>query len=451
MARTSQIKKSRRLPPPFADCSYHDDGTGWGDVPRTIVELRMCQLSAILRDKPEWYNKINDPVIRAKWREEALATEQALPQDLDPEWKLTEAMVDYVLDEMEAYTMLRDEATGIQVACYERIWQSDSLIPQDCAKAFSRCSDDKKDWHPGSDGQVLDLVHPSLYPVRYGHSVSRNAEGSFEVLQPPNIAGDLLAKAVPMFERVLSDLRRPTTKLRMRVETGEDVYYVGTVGCVFVDDKGQSTEYDEWRKTLQKRLPEVDKYDETVSLAGSTIQVIVKLANIVLTPDKPNYKGGSWHVEGIVSTFIYVRSLIHRQDVILNDFLQYYDEENLTESRLDFRTSVLELDIMDSPLVQEIGSLKTCQGRCPFGLADPAKPGHRKITCSVDEHCSPQQAEWVNDIKLPLELVDMIAGLAKEGTMSRAEAETVRAELMKERSLMNEDHTSKKYSIEFNL
>lgn len=53
----------------------------------------MCQLSAILRDKPEWYNKIDDPVIRAKWREEALATEQALPPNLDPEWKLTEAMV----------------------------------------------------------------------------------------------------------------------------------------------------------------------------------------------------------------------------------------------------------------------------------------------------------------------------------------------------------------------
>jgi len=26
--------------------------------------------------------------------------------------------------------------------------------------------------------------------------------------------------------------------------------------------------------------------------------VIVKLANIHLTPDKPTYKGGSWHVEG---------------------------------------------------------------------------------------------------------------------------------------------------------
>ena len=28
------------------------------------------------------------------------------------------------------------------------------------------------------------------------------------------------------------------------------------------------------------------------------LQVIVKLATIYLTPDKPSYEGGSWHVEG---------------------------------------------------------------------------------------------------------------------------------------------------------
>ncbi|AOA62566.1 Hypothetical protein PP7435_CHR2-1173 [Komagataella phaffii CBS 7435] len=28
--------------------------------------------------------------------------------------------------------------------------------------------EDSKDWRPGSDNQVLDLVHPSLYPLQYG-------------------------------------------------------------------------------------------------------------------------------------------------------------------------------------------------------------------------------------------------------------------------------------------
>ncbi len=30
--------------------------------------------------------------------------------------------------------------------------------------------EEKKDWHPGSDGKVLNLVHPSLFPLVYGRS-----------------------------------------------------------------------------------------------------------------------------------------------------------------------------------------------------------------------------------------------------------------------------------------
>ena len=30
--------------------------------------------------------------------------------------------------------------------------------------------DKNKDWHPGSNKQVLDLVHPSLFPLVYGQS-----------------------------------------------------------------------------------------------------------------------------------------------------------------------------------------------------------------------------------------------------------------------------------------
>ena len=31
------------------------------------------------------------------------------------------------------------------------------------------------------------------------------------------------------------------------------------------------------------------------------LQIIVKVANIHLTPEKPRYKGGSWHVEGMAN------------------------------------------------------------------------------------------------------------------------------------------------------
>ena len=42
--------------------------------------------------------------------------------------------------------------------------------------------------------------------------------------------------------------------------------------------------------------PEPPKFFEQFKDQG--LQVIVKLANIHLTPEKPKYKGGSWHVEG---------------------------------------------------------------------------------------------------------------------------------------------------------
>ncbi len=39
--------------------------------------------------------------------------------------------------------------------------------------------------------------------------------------------------------------------------------------------------------------------DKQVSLTGRRLQIIVKLANIELTPEQPKYAGGSWHVEGM--------------------------------------------------------------------------------------------------------------------------------------------------------
>ena len=30
--------------------------------------------------------------------------------------------------------------------------------------------DNHKDWHPGSNGKVLDLFHPSLYSLVYGRT-----------------------------------------------------------------------------------------------------------------------------------------------------------------------------------------------------------------------------------------------------------------------------------------
>ena len=53
--------------------------------------------------------------------------------------------------------------------------KSDVSVPAELVKALheavSKLEDipsNKKDYHPGSDGKVVDLDHPSLYPLVYG-------------------------------------------------------------------------------------------------------------------------------------------------------------------------------------------------------------------------------------------------------------------------------------------
>jgi hypothetical protein len=65
---------------------------------------------------------------------------------------------------------------------------------------------------------------------------------------------------------------------------------------------------DQWFKDMrQVTLPEPDTFvapengeilDLKKRFAERGLQIIVKLANIHLTPQKPEYEGGTWHVEG---------------------------------------------------------------------------------------------------------------------------------------------------------
>lgn len=57
------------------------------------------------------------------------------------------------------------------------VYKSDTVIePQliqelaSAVKPLEEVPDAEKDWHPGSNNQVLDLVHPSLFPLVYGRS-----------------------------------------------------------------------------------------------------------------------------------------------------------------------------------------------------------------------------------------------------------------------------------------
>ena len=69
-----------------------------------------------------------------------------------------------------------------------------------------------------------------------------------------------------------------------------------------------------YNKTQKQPEPEIFvtpiEPDPTLNLkeeyAKSGLQIIVKLANIHLTPENPTYEGGSWHVEGQLVSFLFL-------------------------------------------------------------------------------------------------------------------------------------------------
>ncbi|KAJ7183246.1 hypothetical protein C8R46DRAFT_511843 [Mycena filopes] len=549
---------------------FHEDPHDWdGDrdpspgtwLPKTLAELKMCRLSAQLREKPLWWEKFRDETIREKWIQE-VKEQQA---DVKPYERLTDNMVNYVLAELEGYAKLRDPKTGIECGPFERIYLSDNLVPADVAtslklavKALEDVPDEQKDWHPGSDGRVLDLVHPSLYPVIFDvtwGTKSNGEQGTFESpdgdhlntadmfisqrfqwlpsdfdvdesgtvklkssyinnLYPehhnalvPVIEG-VMECAIPLWERVLSSLRRDPVPARVGHMLAPEEWNSDDPPCIWFnndratvdseEEREQDRDYNAW---LDRRLilgplclpdaPESyqDAFNEeqVVSLSGSTIQVIVKLANIQLTPDKPEYPGGVWHVEGMAT------------ESIVSTFIYYFHSENIEPVDLNFRMATQKPEtheqddstcmkilfgiLRDQACAQDVGFVRTKADRCvafpnlyqhqvsPFKLVDKTKPGVRKIlvfflvdpTISIISATSvpPQQTEVVKHIlrsqvsssrlsSLPIELLDYIAELVP-GVQTRAEAEAVRAELMAERSVMIKSVDNEFFSREFNM
>lgn len=226
--------------------------------------------------------------------------------------------------------------------------------------------------------------------------------------------------------------------------------------------------YEEWTQSRDSYKVNLEK-----KFRDKGLQVIVKLASIELTPEKPSYPGGSWHLEGMLNEHIVATAIY------------YFDTENCTESRLRFRQeSTLDEDDMqyeqddhdplskifgtnsmrEEPAVQEIGSVDTRQGRLlvfpntlqhlvePFSLVDKSKSGHRRmlVLWLVDPNyrilstvnVPPQQEDWYTeylrvgewDRNLPAEITNEILEYAKDGTMTLEEAKELRLELMAERT-----------------
>ncbi|KAF7342828.1 hypothetical protein MSAN_01998800 [Mycena sanguinolenta] len=561
------------LTSPFKS-EWGEDDREFGRRPRRLAELRMYSLSWAIRIKPDWQRKASDPEILSKWRQEAL--DQQSPLEYDK--RMTEKMVDYVLAELAGYAKIADNARGIERGCFDAIWYSDRLISDDVAErlkivvsTLENIPHSQRDWHPGSNEQVLDLVHPSLYCIVYGRThaydphkpanflpvvvptfgdddseadwsissafcwlpsdFSVGLDGSVKLVSPYinnlhpekhqalyRVIEEILSGFIPMFDRVLgdNDEENPLARDGKRLEAEQCIWgdegpeggptYDEYLKELVLGEGEEPPDEDEWYdsirddwKQTKKILPEAVAYEgqleqtvSEISLRGRTIQCIIKLANIHLTPERPEYEGGSWHVEGMANEHI-VASGIY-----------YYDEENITESRLSFRVPTRQpeyhTDREDHNCVytlygfasygwciQELGEMITKKGRAlswpnhyqhrvsPFKLSDPSKPGHRKILAIflVDptiEHIPsttvvpPQQAEWASEAlqeshqdsgsrvsRLPQEVVDLVKGQLPTTFMTLKEAKEYRLALMKERTVFVQKHSDTLQSVQMRM
>ncbi|SDA02871.1 BZ3500_MvSof-1268-A1-R1_Chr11-1g03198 [Microbotryum saponariae] len=579
--------------------------------PYTLHEIEMRALSYSIRsNKADWQTKRLSREIRTKWAIEALeqSTENAklafkhMTLERQP---LTFWMVDYVLEELEQHARVERIVNGQwREGCFDAIFESDRLIPDGLRSALIRqvaklenVPEEQKDWHPGSKKQVLDLVHPSLYPLVYEQSVVRKSldgemqlgttaasavtlaeapapkpsstsampsgldeadetsylssqyqwlpsdftldenggvsiDGYINNLHPDDHAelydtiAVIFSQFVPLFDQTLSELIDPRPRAIPVIDSNwydssefdEDEWmeeYGSEVEEAIMQDALDEA-HERWEMSREITLPAPQGLfhpapEEAIrrkienpafTIKGRTVQVIVKLANIVFTPDQPTYNGGVWHVEGM------------KNESIVATGIYYYDQVNIDGSSLAFRGTFDETELPyeqndergveivfgihgDGPTVQSYNSAATTHNRCltfpniyqhrvpSFSLRDRTKPGHRKILVFflVDplrpripstRDVAPQQRKWIERAlcesapgadteaddsepsrgslinRLPNELWNRILDLT-DGLMTQDEAKEHRNKLMFERKFKLKEHSTEVYEREFSL
>ncbi|KAF9042141.1 hypothetical protein BJ165DRAFT_1485839 [Panaeolus papilionaceus] len=536
----------------------------------TLRELSMLHFMNAVTDKPDWHIKVHDDLIVEKWKAEISSSGE----------DFTEKMFDYSIAELRHKASLVPEPSAVPppiVVYNANVVKSDFAVTPEIKKQLQddmqKFEDDiptrLRDWHPFSDEQVLDLVHPSLFPLVYGitrvlergtttlHDFVSKKCGGGKVTTIPSeeegkeagaqrryyswqaapknnaysrkfqwlpcevdISGEntritsyinnlhpretslygliekIIEASIPLWEITLAPLRNGEVDIpdQRIVFDGceydpDPEYGPDTDGPQQLSDEDEDDYWDrrqEWIKETRKIVrPEpgdfVPRETPTLSLREKYgkrgLQVIVKLANIVLTPEKPTYEGGSWHVEGQLNEHIVATSLY------------YYSSENITTSTLGFRQQVSTENTgeisyeqnhhewleeifgceNEGPGVQDIGTVDTREGRLltfpnilqhrvgSFKLVDPTKPGHRKILALflVDPnikiistaHVPCQRKDWWKEVtleqqslstsamgltQLPVELQTHIFDEV-EFPLGMNEAKTLRLELMEER------------------
>ncbi|KAK2473922.1 hypothetical protein H9L39_13882 [Fusarium oxysporum f. sp. albedinis] len=138
-------------------------------------EVCMLKLEEEITNKAHWWEKVLNTDIVSKWKQGALQMPWASYQH---NGDFTSKMADVCFKDLAAKAKIYQQTKLIPVmessSC---VIKSDTLLPNElkqrlraAAALLEDVPGSQRDWHPGSDEKVLDLVHPSLWPLVFGRS-----------------------------------------------------------------------------------------------------------------------------------------------------------------------------------------------------------------------------------------------------------------------------------------
>ncbi|ODV58248.1 DUF4246 domain-containing protein ASCRUDRAFT_9517 [Ascoidea rubescens DSM 1968] len=543
--------------------------------PNIVFDLQL--ISYEIRSKPNWSTKYQDPTIRSKWEREirsGLLKRSYHYDNLDH-------LIKYVFDHLKYFHYIQS-VTEDKYDCglIDYIFCKDDIINPDLKTKFLKSAqnleaNEPKDYHPNSNDQVLDLLHPSLYTLRYGYSpvlidnklkivehadaykpnrstykISQYISENFQWLPTvfkfnkssdayeiqsyinnlhPFKYTDLYNDIQKIFNSCLNGLSlvlsRAETDALNTFETFNKSISIPFASQEIYDESFQSlvdglkekAEYLDYgfqydvesyieklyddgtttkhllpysNKSLKFPIEEKDFKVDLLNLKElyPELKVIVKLANIELTPENPTYNGGSWHVEGCDN------------EKIVATILYYYENDNITGSSISFRAPVACEDFYEyeqdatgpvwdlyslsreSRAVSNQGHINCTENRLlvfpnflqhhvnKFSLLDKTKPGTRKILCFfvVDPSLGDetpvfstsdvpiQRKDWWDDQEYKEEFKKYLTDETRlqiqelihnnkvkfEWPILLEESKTLRLQLMKERSSQDKDESN---------
>ncbi|RDD37804.1 hypothetical protein TrispH2_009728 [Trichoplax sp. H2] len=274
---------------------------------------------------------------------------------------------------------------GERKVCGDTLLQSEGIVTKDNLSyiTFNEAVDKyllsdrfKEVWHPGSDGKVLDIVHPSLDPIIHGIAPSKdwnNMPSSLYFLQTAPISSKYQWPAVDVTVDDLGNIAISGNIGNLSRDLDKAIYDSITSSLkdvlpAFEDVLNANDCY--YQSSRKRSYDEDDSKHNKISLRNRKLQVIVKIAEIRLKKGE-SYPGGSWHVEGTTNEKIVASAVCYTdiQGIYTSRlaFRKWIDEfEDLTSYQQNFHDPVAEInDVHDSEsTIKPIGSLQAKKGRC---------------------------------------------------------------------------------------